>query len=167
MWWSRLATAVLAAFVVGACGFQPLYRAPGGDIRADLAKVHIAPIEDRIGQELRNALRAALQPQGPAPDSEWRLDTKLDESTQRIFVEKSAFATRANLRIRAAFRLIRTNGQEPEAYDGNAIAISSYDILDSEYATLLAERDARSRAVDQLSLDIGNRVAAWLSDRTR
>ena len=44
---------------------------------------------------------------------------------------------------------------------GSAEAISSYNIVDSDYANLIAERDARSRAVQGLSNDIRRQLAIW------
>jgi hypothetical protein len=48
------------------------------------------------------------------------------------------------------------------SFTGTAKAISSYNILDSDYANLIAERDASSNAVSNLSKDIARQLALWL-----
>ena len=41
----------------------------------------------------------------------------------------------------------------------------SYNILDSEFATLMAEKDARARAIREISEDIRIRLSVFLASR--
>ena len=80
MWWSRrFAATVLLALLAG-CGFEPLYGLSGRSepsVVAALAGVHVAPIPDRIGQQLRNDLLHRLTPGGTSakPDIELSAQT--------------------------------------------------------------------------------------------
>ncbi len=160
MLWFKTVLAGVVAFGLIGCGYQPLYkRADNTSIRSTLENIHIKPIADRVGQELRNSLYDALSPRGVSPTPQWELSIHLSESTQHISLEQSSFSTRANLVITANYAL---SGLSDElGHSGNAQAISSYNIVDSDYANLIAERDARSRAVQSLSNDIRRQLAVW------
>ena len=163
MWWRRAAAIAAAAAPVLAagCGFAPLYGEDKG-VRGKLGRVEIAQIADRTGQQLRNALLLALPPGRAGEAKSWRLEVTLDETRQRLGVEKHAAATRANLTLTAGFALRPRAGGEA-LLAGAVESINSYNILASPYATLAAERNARARAVNQLADALVARLAAWLS----
>ena len=64
MWLFRALTLSLISLnvFVSGCGFQPLYRhsAASHNTLKQLSLIRIAPIEDRIGQKMRNFLNFAL-----------------------------------------------------------------------------------------------------------
>jgi len=150
---------------VQACGFQPLYQQGLAPTSAgsQLNTILVNPIADRVGQDLRNHLYDALTPNGQPSTPKWELSVTLIESIQKIAVLQTSFSTRANLNLTASFALSFVGGGEQTNHSGTATAISGYNILDSEYATLVAERDARSRAVQVLSVDIRRQLAIWLN----
>jgi len=174
--WSRrtllagLAGGLLAAGL-GGCGFRPLYgRTGGADLSDTLAQVEIGPVGStasdhpdlaRLGQQLRNALLDGLAPRGPGGAPVYRLDVSVSEGISSLAVQKSADATRADLTLTANYRLsdLRTGAG---LLSGSTSAISSFNILNSEFATLTAEKGARDRAVRQLGDDIRLRVAIFL-----
>ena len=170
MWWHRpaaiaAAIAVAATFAAGGagCGFAPLY-GEGKGVRSGLGRVQVAQIADRTGQQLRNALLLALPP-GPAGEAAaWRLKVTLEETRQRLGVEKHDVATRANLVLVADYALEDAVGGEA-LLSGRLESINSYNILSSPYGTLAAEKNARARAVIQLADRLVARIAAWLSGR--
>ncbi len=161
---ATLAGSVLAAALAG-CGFRPLYGPSGGS--ADLAAVAVAPIPERTGQELRTELIDLLDPGRAAAAPRYRLAVSLSEERERFSVERTGFASRANLRIEAAFTLVDAATGAP-VLAGTTHATSSYDILDrttdaprdaSKFSTLTADHAARSRVVRQLAQDIRRRLA--------
>lgn len=155
--------AVLAVLAVAGCGFEPLYGKRGqNDVITEFAYIDVAPIRDRVGQQLRNALVQRLHAAGRAPAARYRLVTELDESTSSLAVRKSALATRANLQMTARYQLFVATGGESLVDYSEAVTVS-YNILDSEFATLMAERNARERAVIALSEDIRNRLGIYFS----
>lgn len=169
MWLSRpsaRSSALLAALVLlGACGFRPLYGSKEkGAAAAELAAVEIKPIADRAGQQLHNLLLDRINPRGRPAKPRYVLKIRLTQSIERLAVRKTAFSTRANLRLIAAFVLAPAGGGEV-LVSGTSLAISSYNILNSEFATLTSEKDARSRATGQLAEDIRTRLAVFFTQR--
>ncbi len=160
----RLCSAGLVIVLLSACGFQPLYYRDGvrETIREDLSAVFVRPIEDRIGQQLRNKLNDTLNPTGTQGAKMWDLDIELTESTEKISLESTSFSTRANLTVSATLTLTPVDSELLDTHSGSVSAISSYNIVDSDYADIVAERDAQSRAVVSLSNDIRRQVALWL-----
>lgn len=168
MWCSerQLRVAVAAGVLLAAgCGFRPLY-GPGGGT-AELAAITVAPIPDRSGQLLRAELADLLDPGRAAATPRYRLEVQLDEERERLSLERSGFASRANLRIEADFTLVEPATGAIVAR-GNSRGTSSYDILDrateaprdaSKFSTFTAEEAARTRVLRQLAQDIRRRLA--------
>ena len=164
MWWLKPAAALLAlvlAVGAGGCGFQPLY-ATDGNARGQLARIHIDQIADRTGQQLRNALLLSFPPGDPNAPAVWRLTVTLKEDKREVGVEKQDVATRANLTLTAFYTLVDAASDRP-AMSGDLRSVNSYNILESPYGTLAAERNARARAVRQIADGLTARLAAWLS----
>lgn len=153
-----LTISVMASvFALSACGFRPLH-GESGTRQGDLAAIDVAIITDRSGQILRNALNTHLAPRGPAPVSLYRLNITLEESVQTLAIQKNAFAVRANLKLTARFTLSRLSD--------NAVLLSSrkslvtgYNILNNDYATLIAQQNARERSL----IEIADAIHAQLS----
>ncbi len=162
MSWSRAFASALL-LLLGACGFTPVYGERGElprGAQTQLANVQVIPIEERVGQMLRNVLLDQMNPGGMPAKPQYRLAVKLVEQTQELSVQKTQFATRANLSLRANYTLIRVSDGKA-VHSGNSTMVASYDIVDQPYATLAAEADARARAVRELGEDITQRVAAY------
>lgn len=166
---------IVAALLLGACGFLPLYGNLGaGDIPAEgyLALIDIEQINDRIGQQLRNNLLSRLNPKGPADKPLYVLSIKVTESITSLGVKKSAVVTRGNLRVSANYSLTSLPGAAIKADElegdgrssltsGTVLSTSSYDIPQAQYAVLAALKDARSRAVKEIADDIRTRLAVY------
>jgi len=155
--------AVGALLALSGCGFRPLYGDPSpGSSAGQLAQIEVARIEDRIGQLLRNHLLTALNPHPDGQRPLYLLRTTLRESTSSLAVQKTAFATRANLKVLASFQLSSKSTGE-ELFSAERSITVSYNILDSEFATLAAEKDARKRAIRELSEDIRLQLGVYFS----
>jgi len=154
---------VFALLVLSGCGFQPLYgKSSDANTISKISEIKINPIKDRLGQQLHNYLLTALNPRGAPGNPLYLLEVLLTESKASLAVRKSAFATRANLQVTASFRLIPTKKGRP-VFSGNSAITVSYNILNSDFATLSAEKDARNRAVREIAEDIRIQLAAYLS----
>jgi len=150
---------------LGACGFQPLHAGKGGGAgAADLSTVQVKVIPNRLGQQLRNQLIDVLTPRGVPDRPLYYLDVGLRESTQRLAVQKSAFATRANYRLSADFSLLDVVSGK-SVFAGHEEVVSSYNISRSDYATLVGARDARIRATRALGEDIRTRLGVFFKQR--
>lgn len=152
---------VALVFLQG-CGFQPLYGGSSQAATPEFTRIMVEPIPDRIGQLLHNHLLTALNPKGRPKNHLYVLNTKLSESSASLAVRKSAFATRANLTVSAQFNLVSAlNGST--LYSGKSAITVSYNILDSNFSTLAAQKDARSRAVREISHGISNQLGVYFS----
>jgi len=120
-------------------------------------------MKDRVGQQLHNELERLLHPGGAAPRYTSRLQAELKESTSSLAVKKSAFATRGNLTVTANYILRETSTGQTLLSASNAITVS-YNIFSSEFETLMAEKDARKRAVRELAQEIRIRLGVYLRD---
>ena len=152
---------ILACWVAAGCGFQSLYGArKQNPVVNEFSYVHVAPIKDRIGQQLRNELLHRLHASANQNRAKYKLVTTLREGMQALAVRKSAFATRANLTVTATFHLVAEDNDTPVLSATEKTTVS-YNILDSEFATLIAQQDAQKRAIKSLGKDIVVRLAVF------
>jgi len=158
---------VLIGLTLAGCGFQPLYGVRDNTrVIEDFSFITVAPMADRLGQQLQNELERLLHPNGKAPRERYRLNAELTESKSSLAVKKSAFATRANLEVTAKYILTQSYIGDNRFASTNSITVS-YNIYDSQFATLMAEKDARKRAVRELAQEIRIRLAVYLRDPTK
>ncbi len=165
---AALAAPLLAApALLAGCRVRPLYGSfnPEGPLESyrssqDLQAIHIAPISDRPGQQLHNALRNRLTPRGLPANPAYLLETALSESVGERLLADDATATRAQLRLTARYNL-KLASDGTTLYRGSASTLASYNIVETEYATYRAELDARERAIDQLADQMQARLASW------
>ncbi len=153
---------IAAALMLGACGYKPLYGAQGitPHVERQLASIYVTPIEDRAGQMMRLKLKERLSPTADGLDNAYTLDITLDESLSRLAVEESGFTTRANLKMKATFELVRSADQM-RIFKGTVKTISSYNELSSDFATKSAQDNARQRAIVDLADTLRTRLAAF------
>lgn len=157
----------ILALGLAACGFTPLHsERAGGPGRADLAAVQIAPIPEREGQLVHQTLAKGMNPAGLRVPIRYRLDIDLNLTTQDLGIRKDDTATRANLRLAASYRL-RDSASGEVVHNGSALIVNSYNILESQFATLSSERDALERAAREMGETIRLRVALFLSQSGR
>ena len=154
--------------MLSACGFQPLYgeHASGANASDQLAAIRIEPIPNRSGQILYNALRDDLNPLGSPASPDYRLNVKLDESTEGLALRSDETATRVNLTMTAVFALYSGNGKAP-VFKGQVRTTTAYNVLDSPYATLTSEEDARGRALTDVAREIRTRLAVFLTRQAK
>jgi len=166
----RAVLITVAVLATSACGFRPLYAPPNEDTKGqsvyafdELQRVIIANIPDREGQYLRNALVRLLHPNGRRGEAQLILKISLTESTNSLAVQRSAEATRANLTVKGSVQLRRISGGG-DVHSDLVSSSSGYNIFRSEFQTLMAEKGARERALDDLAQQIRIRLAAYLTN---
>jgi LPS-assembly lipoprotein len=131
---------------------------------AEFETIRIDPIEERVGQLLRNQLLDSLNTHGEAARAAYRLQVTVTESKQELAVRKSELATRSNMILTARYRLLDIN---TNAYvmDRSSTVSASYNLLTNEFATLATEADARERGVRDLGEDITRQLALFFRGR--
>lgn len=170
---SRASLAAIAALllllgsVLAGCGLRPLYgEGPASVSQETLGSIRINPVRDRLGQLLHNRLRDRLNPRGQPLEPDYVLAVSVRERTKDLSFRKDETATRAQLTLTASFAL--TDAQSGERLlRGRSFIVNSFNVLDSQYATLAAEEDARSRGVRELADDITAQVASFIAQRGR
>jgi LPS-assembly lipoprotein len=161
------ATLCAVSFLVllAGCGFRPLYGGgTGGVASRALESISIDPIPDRIGQIVHNNLLDRLNPRGEPAQPRYRLSVTVSVSSKGLAIRKDEAFTRANLRLRANYELFNAqNGEKLLA--GSTFSIAAYNLVQSDFANLSAQRDAQIRTARQVSDDIRNRLAQFLRDK--
>ena len=166
MWLSKLFSIIFLIVFTSGCGFHPLYSPENeSDIFAVFSKIHIRPIANRPGQLLRNELDRLLHPRGASSEVLYKLSVKLSEEVTSLGIQKSSIATRANLTITATYALTSVTGKALIAEAQNSITVS-YNIFTSKYATLVAEKNARKRAIVELAQEIRHHVGVLFKQNT-
>tara|TARA_E500000331_G_scaffold279062_2_gene272049 strand:- start:5266 stop:5793 length:528 start_codon:yes stop_codon:yes gene_type:complete len=152
---------LLSLWSLFGCGFQPLYeRHNNGGIADRFLEIEVAPVKNHLGQQFRNELTHQLHGGVTRNRITYRLVTELTESQASLAVQKSAFATRANLTVAANFTLIR-DADQMAVFSSTGQSVVSFNILDSEFASSLAKRNARSRAVRELAVAMRLKLASY------
>ncbi len=152
---------------LGACGFRPLYsERHNAGVTAELAATRIDLIADRTGQKLHNFLLDRFNSKGPAARPRYALAVKVATHRRELGIRKDETATRANLSLTARYTLRdwRTNRL---LYKGISNSTNSYNILESDFATLAAFNDATTRAARELSKKIKTRLSIFFSQARR
>ena len=166
MWWLRyfprtMVFLVLVTLLSG-CGFRPLYLKGKQNPQPDLTAIEIRPIVDRKGQILRNLLLDQLMPKGPSAHPAYVLDVAVDFSLTNLGIRRNDRATRALIKVTATYSL-RRKQDEAKLFSGTSQASSGYDILDSDFATLVAEKDALQHSMETIAQDIKLRLSLLFS----
>jgi LPS-assembly lipoprotein len=122
-------------------------------MRQELGNIQVSAIEDRIGREVRNNLINRLTPFGAAEEPQYRLDVALEQLTTPLAIQLDDRITRFNLTLSASFSLVDLESGTA-VYADNVRAVGSYNVVDSEYATVVSEQDAGERAAREISNEI-------------
>ncbi|MDH3703051.1 MAG: LPS assembly lipoprotein LptE [Alphaproteobacteria bacterium] len=159
--------------LVTACGFRPLYKSapdtPGATQAMAQIKIYNVIARkrryDRLGQQMHNLLLDRLNPGGRPSTPAYALRTNLAVSKTETGLRITEEATRARLTVVATFKLTATPGGKL-LMQGRERSVNSYNIADSEFATLSAEADAAERAVREISDSIKLRLGIYFKSNS-
>ena len=143
----------LSLVLLGACSAEPLYGSRSSKARGGgIAAIEIASIKDRVGHIVRNHLIDGLTPRGQPAHPDYRLTLSVEREKTPLLIQLDDHATRFNLTLRARFALADRDGAV--VYRDSARATGSYNVVESGFATVTAERDAAEEAARVLSQEI-------------
>lgn len=141
-----------------------------------LAAVDVGVIENRSGQILRNALERKLERAGGYVRKRYKLDVTVTENRSDQAFQKEGFGTRASLRTVANAVLVEIpgtsqnqvapqdrTGKPKVLWRGYSQSLVAWNLLSENYAAVVSERDARTRAMEQLADDIARSLAVYFS----
>ncbi|MGH7123442.1 MAG: LPS assembly lipoprotein LptE [Stellaceae bacterium] len=166
MWWCSRSLLVAAALALGGCGFHPLYAHHGqSGFDADLASIKVNTIADRQGQVLAIALRDALNPRGARVETRYTLDVRLSSMREDLGIRPDGTASRSQIAVTAKFILkdVRIPADNAVVLQGTTHSVSSYDVLNDNYATVVAQHTAEDRTVHEIGDDILTRLELYVS----
>ena len=165
--WSSKNSLILIFLLLAGCGFRPLYEPKTDrDTFSVFSTIKIFPTKDRTGQLLTNELIRLLHPKGASDRVAFQLKTTLSETETSLGVEKSAVATRGNLKMTAKYNLKPIyNG--PEIKDSIKTITVSYNLFTSPFARSAAKKNARARAVREIAQEIRHHLGVVLRDKSR
>jgi len=156
-------TMLLVLLTIQGCGYEPLYgtRSPSSS-RAYLSSLDIAPVKDRLAQEVRNQLLDGLTPAGAPDNPRYRLSLGVEQRTSAVQIQIDDTTTRFNLIVTASFTLTEIASGKV-LYSDSAKAEGSFNVVDSEFATVIAEKDAGREATRELSDEIQTLILVYFS----
>jgi LPS-assembly lipoprotein len=170
------AALVLVSPALSACGFSPLYGrsdiavVPGKQyatlVRDELARISVDPIPNRLGLTMRNQLLDLLTPDGEPASPAYKLTIVLHEKSEGLAIQDDSSITRYNYRLRAQYVLREVQSGEV-IQSGEESAVAAYNVADSQFATLSAEKDVRARAARELSQTLRLRLGVGFERRAR
>jgi LPS-assembly lipoprotein len=159
----RIIAASLFVLTLSACGFKPIYATPDGAVAPVNREVAVARVSapEEVHLYVVDALRERIVlAQGQTP--KYNLHVRATEDAQRLAVQIDATVTRYNYRLRGSYQLV--NLETGERIGGSARAVTSYNIVSSQYSTLYAENTAREKAARLLAENIERDIILRLND---
>ena len=159
---------IITCIATTACGFRPLYQtgttlSPSNSTVLDQVAITAAPGAN--GLMLRNALIDRFYHHGYPDQAPYILEINLQELYRDLIIQKNDTTTRAQLVMRAFYTLKDKNGTII-LDSGDIRAVSSYNILQSQYTTLVTQAQARENTIRELADKITTRIAVVLEKKT-
>lgn len=146
--------------LLSACGLQPMYAGgSSGAVASSLSAIQVAPIPERAGWLVRNALVDRLG--GETSEPSYRLDVELDDDLIAFGIRGDAAVTRERRTLRARYRLVDLNSGEV-VLDATAGSDAGIDVVSSEYATVAAEQTAQERLAGVIADQMVSRLALFI-----
>ena len=152
--------------LAGGCGFQPLYGSGSGndDVKPELASIIVIVPHGRLGQSVKAALAADLNPAAISVAPDYALSVSLGRTTRALAIQLDSTITRYDLILDAAFALVR-NIDNATVYRNRVRRIASYNVSRAPYSTQVAEEDAERRAAVEVSRQIAALLAVFFRDK--
>ena len=135
----------------------------GGTVEAGLDQVAIGNIQDREGVYLRNALIDRFYRNGTPANPRYDLGiSPITENKASLDITTSSETTRAQLTQSTVLSLRdRQNGQL--VLQRTLSSITSYNILESEFATRVSEENARQSGLDDIARQAELQISLFLN----
>lgn len=156
---------LLLVLFVSACGFTPVYGTKENrqSVNEVLNKVEIDLIPDREGQYLRNALIDRFYSNGYPENATFSLSVQpIKETISNFDLTFDSSATRRQLKL-TSYMVLTDKKTGTDVLKRSLTAITSHNVLDSEFSTLVTEQSAREAALNDLARQIEQQIALFLN----
>jgi LPS-assembly lipoprotein len=159
---------LLALQVLPGCGFHPMYGSAGGGAmgpaETGLAEISIAPLYERNGQLLRQALEERFERGGTGLARRYDLTVAYGLSGDPIGIQPDSSITRVRVYGSANWTLAAQDPQHTTLASGTARALDGYNILDEQLFASDMESDVvYGRIADAIAEQITLQLAAWFN----
>jgi LPS-assembly lipoprotein len=135
-----------------------------GVVASSLSSIQVAPIPERAGWLVRNALVDRLH--GESSNPSYRLEVELDDDLTGFGIRGDSAVTRERRILRARYRLVDlASGQV--VLDATAGSDAGIDVVSSEYATVAAEQTAQERLASVIADQMVSRLSLFVRNRAR
>ena len=159
----HLVLALLLVPLLGGCGLRPMYAGgASGSVASSLAAISVAPIPERAGWLMRNALIDRLG--GENRQAPYRLEVDLDDDISGFGIRGERSVKRERRTLRARYRLVQASSGQV-LLDATAGSDAGIDVVSSPYATVAAEQTALERLSKVVADQIIARLALYASSR--
>ncbi len=152
--------------LIAGCGFEPLHgtRGQGGaSARAVFEHISIANIPDREGQFLRNALIDLFYREGRPVDAPYTLNvSKIIETKRDLDITIESDATRQQLRLDTVMQLVDNESGEV-LFSRSLYTISSFNVIENEFANRISEQNTRENALNDLARQIELQLSLYFN----
>ena len=159
----RLFLPIIIFFIFTSCGYEPIY-SKNVSSNKELLSISVKNIKDRSGQILRNYLLNQLNPEKERVIIKYKLTVEISESRSNLAYRRDMSATRADLIVTANYLLTEIKGGEI-ILENETKSTSSFDVVESVYATLIAEKDAREKNLQVISDDIFTNLVIFFKNK--
>lgn len=157
---NRFFAPLMLAFLLPACGLQPLYSGGSrGAVANSLGSVSVDPIAGKNGWLMRNALTDRLGAQS-GNAAQFRLVIALDDQIEGFGVRADDTVTRERRTLRARYQLISVATGET-VLDATAGSDAGIDVASSEYATIAGENSALENLTQKVADQIVTRLSIY------
>ena len=155
---------LIAALLLSACGFHPVYgvnKYTAIGVEEKLAQIEIGNVPNRSGQYLRNVLIDRFYREGrPAAPYYALTFGALSEQSVNLDITETSDATRGELRVGIPVLLTdKTTGAV--LLERTLQSRVGYNILAGEFATRVSRENARKNALEDLARQIEQQLSLF------
>ncbi|MCX2561415.1 hypothetical protein OQ252_08420 [Acetobacter farinalis] len=154
-----------APLALSGCGFQPLYgeRAHDPQIQAELKRIYVANIPERVGQQVRLALQQDMAGDGPEDPQGYRLVVQPSIGSEAIDIHADNTSGRVRMNGHAHWMLYTVEQSPKLLAQGDASALDGYTATYEQYfAQTLNTETANGRIAKALADQVTQQVSTWL-----
>jgi LPS-assembly lipoprotein len=151
--------------LLAACLYRPLYGETGLHSAVDLSQVEVAPVDTRVGQQVRNHLVFLFDGGRGEAARAYTLNLRVTSvNSQFAAVRNVRDATAGTVTVTVGYELVNPAKGERVAA-GSRVASASYDRTQQSFANERAVIDAENRAAREAAEQLRLAVAADLGRR--
>lgn len=156
MWSFRKSLLLLGLCLISSCGFSPMYGRhsieDAGQAQSKLSGIDIKHIDGRYGQALQTSLVHLLDAAISTP-SDKTLEITLTQENRPLAIQQDRRITRFSAIMIANYKLFdKASGSVLS--EGRVKHIASHAVVESDFATYIAEDDTIRRMMDEMARDI-------------